>query len=377
MKAPCPSIPGRLTRRRVTRIILGWTPVFILMSSSIATGQLVSGARKPAPASRNAALSGRVARLMEVETIRDRESLRNAFATEIDSTRHAAEQLIATGNRLERKAAQEIKERLDRQFSIAMDLQETEKIVGGEVADAGQFPYQVALVFVGYSNPRKGQYCGGSLIAPDWVVTAAHCLVTRWGTQMKAGDLVVFAGSNTLSTGGRLVPVLQVVPHESYNRASHENDIALLRLSVPTLGTPVKPMDQAAEGTFSASIGVGIISGWGTTTSGLKKGSDNLLYASVALLTNKQCNSQERYGGAITESMVCAGSLGADSCQGDSGGPLTVNTGQSTLLYGIVSWGKGCGQPNFPGVYTRVANYSPWIDRQTKPQTITQKLPSK
>jgi secreted trypsin-like serine protease len=106
-----------------------------------------------------------------------------------------------------------------------------------------------------------------------------------------------------------------------------------------------------------------VVSGWGDTVQGSQQGSDDLLYAPVRLLERQECNAPASYNGQITSGMVCAGGVNADSCQGDSGGPLALTFGTTTYLYGVVSWGEGCGQVNKPGIYTRVPSYLAWLQQ--------------
>jgi hypothetical protein len=247
-------------------------------------------------------------------------------------------------------------------------------IVGGGPADPGEYPWMVALVDSSTDNPLFGQFCGGSLIGPEWVLTAAHCVVS-FGSVADPEDIDVVLGVNNLDEGptsgssGQRIEVAQVIPHPAYNEVSRDSDVALLHLSAPaslapsavgTLGV-VGPGDGAlvAPGTVST------VTGWGTTSEG-GAASNKLLEVDVPIVSNATCNAPASYNGAVTENMLCAGFAegGKDACQGDSGGPLIVPDGEGGWLQaGVVSWGFGCARPDWYGVYSRVSQFKDWIDQ--------------
>jgi secreted trypsin-like serine protease len=152
------------------------------------------------------------------------------------------------------------------------------------------------------------------------------------------------------------------VVHESYDRATQQNDIALIKLKSPIAGRVI----PLAAGSLMVPTGQPLeVTGWGATTEG-SGASSTLLRATVPLADTAGCNARDAYNGRIKEGMLCAGYRegGIDSCQGDSGGPLVWRTADGPVLVGIVSWGDGCARKLKYGIYTRVSVFRDWIDRE-------------
>lgn len=229
------------------------------------------------------------------------------------------------------------------------------KIVGGVPARAGDDPWQVALVDGLVAGQRRG-FCGGTILAARWIVTAAHC-VDR-GT--RPADVDVIAGTTNLPAGGQRLKVSEIIVHGAWNPASRNDDVALLRLAADAPAGALPLISRAQD----AAIGAAPlrVTGWGAIVEGGAM-QPNLRSLEVHLIDTGLCNKGVSYGGAITNHMMCAGFLapGRDSCQGDSGGPLSLPVSGGRVLAGIVSWGKGCAEKDKPGVYTRVAAVRPWI----------------
>ena len=234
-------------------------------------------------------------------------------------------------------------------------------IVGGVVAEKGEFPFQVSL-----QSSSGSHFCGGSLIKKNWVLTAAHC-VARW---QAANKIVLGLHDRTDKTGTQTFTSKKVISHSQYNSNTLENDYALIQLNrdsnfrtidLNKVEIDIPEVDQAPYNVWTA--------GWGTTSSGAGALPKFLNKVEVPLVTTKACNAPEAYNGDITDSMICAGLVqgGKDSCQGDSGGPLFVKQASGDfLLIGVVSWGQGCALPNKFGVYSKVNHVIDWIESQTQ-----------
>ena len=231
------------------------------------------------------------------------------------------------------------------------------RIMGGDPAPIGAYPWAASLELK-FRGRREAHFCGGAFIAPQWVITAAHCVKPD-----SAGAINVLGGTNTLEAGGALYPVDRVIVHEKYDANTQDYDVALLHLSKAFPGKTSRLLSAADAERYAKVGGYGIATGWGLTAEGTEV-SNILRQVTVQIVSNQVCNGLSAYSGAITDRMVCAGFSegGKDSCQGDSGGPLIVPDGQGGYFQaGIVSWGEGCGRPNKFGVYTRVSTIADWV----------------
>uniref|UniRef100_A0A3P8WKN2 trypsin n=1 Tax=Cynoglossus semilaevis TaxID=244447 RepID=A0A3P8WKN2_CYNSE len=232
------------------------------------------------------------------------------------------------------------------------DVHAQERIVGGYAPVPHSIKYIVSI------QTRDRQHkCGGALINKYWVITAAHC-------NIGVNRMLIVAGDYSLSIyEGKEQEILPhyLVPHPGFDKDTNNNDLMLIKLRSPIymnsyVSIALLPRQDASidEGQMCR------VSGWGLTSAYDSQIPSTLLTVKVPIVSTQLCNSSDSYNGNITHSMICAGFRdgGKDSCKGDSGGPLVCEG----RIYGLVSWGKGCAAPSFPGVYTAVSKFRRWID---------------
>lgn len=229
-----------------------------------------------------------------------------------------------------------------------------QEIVGGVETTINANPWQVSL------QNGTSHFCGGSILNANWILTAAHCVTT-------SARPSILAGATSRTGSGQRRSTAEVIRYPGYVTATQGKDIALIRLATPLdlNGTTVKAIPivsaaDAANGATNAAV-VATATGWGSTSSGSSSLPVNLRTVDVNLITNAQAQSQYT-SYTIGPDQIGASAAGKDSCQGDSGGPLTVNHNGTRKLAGVVSWGIGCADSRYPGMYARVSHFDTWID---------------
>jgi len=286
------------------------------------------------------------------------------------------------------------------------------KVIGGEVAAPGSWPWQVALMIDGAPQTPQGQFCGGSMLLDRWILTAAHCvhMSDEDGNfaDLAPGDLKVLVGTQIIAPRqGDLVPVEAIFRHPSYVGTGFDHDIALIKLTrAPLAPFATITVPDAEFGDYLDQPGVTtIVTGWGLTEGGGRP--EVLREAEIQMLDREQCNNAmmtaradeavkgfayavDTFGLAeddayelwdelvaraplpMSENMLCSGTFegGKTACSGDSGGPLVVPLDDGTFIQaGVVSWGlaavsgQGCDETALFSAYTRVSNFLPWLDQ--------------
>ncbi|XP_077432910.1 suppressor of tumorigenicity 14 protein homolog [Vanacampus margaritifer] len=237
------------------------------------------------------------------------------------------------------------------------------RIVGGQNAELGEWPWQVSLHFLTY-----GHVCGASIISEKWLLSAAHCFVNHDPANRIASNWQTYSGMQDQYKHEDVQrrPVIRIISHPDYNQMTFDYDIALLELSEPLEWTnTIQPICLPAPShVFPAGMSCSV-TGWGALREGGQK-AQLLQKASVKIINDSVCNVVTE--GQVTSRMLCSGFLqgGIDACQGDSGGPLVCfEESGKWFQAGIVSWGEGCARRNKPGVYTRVTKLREWIGKET------------
>jgi len=271
--------------------------------------------------------------------------------------------------------------------SLNGHAQQQSRIINGKPASTATYPWMASIFIQGGKDSDNGGGCGGSLIAPDWVLTAAHCFLNQAGDAV-ADDpasltTVTLNSNNIVEIEARAIErgAKRVIVHPDYrpdpatSANSNDYDIALIELSSAVSLTPV----QLYTGALPAHLQT-VVAGWGATVGDGTVASDSLLQTQLLSTTTAACNAAHE--GLITSNMFCAGSFSdldtSDTCQGDSGGPLFVNLAQGAMQIGITSFGgsetANCGTPGSPGVYASISALFSFINTNATGMTTVNSL---
>lgn len=247
-------------------------------------------------------------------------------------------------------------------------------IIGGNDTKIEDYPWVVAIVKAEEQSPFLGQYCGGTLIGQRWVLTAAHCTYNQINLPKLPREINVIVGSTLLSSSAEdRNTINRIIRHPRYQPGENNYDIALLELASSTVKRPISLFSGLNDTLSLSSLTgkIGNVLGWGITSK------DEFTYATILqrvklpIVSSRNC-SDNAYGDQITKNMLCAGYLNGtkDSCHGDSGGPLVVSIDGKWVQAGIVSWGEGCAQNGYYGVYTRTSSFIYFIAKYVHDATF-------
>jgi len=249
--------------------------------------------------------------------------------------------------------------------------QEDPRIVHGEEAPLNSLPYQVSVQLMYNTRlvtTKPSHFCGGALIAENWVLSAAHCVRGQTAKKLK-----IVGGTNDITDLESPTYRVKKIVRHNYNDITKVNDLSLLKLERNHKDSnrdsaasphPFLPVNLCSE-RFEPQGKNCTVSGWGHMKSKGGGVPDKLREVSVSVLHDKIC--AKMLAGYPWDSkdktMLCAGGADKDACQGDSGGPLVCHQeGHSRCIAGVVSWGVGCATEGIPGVYTNVRKYNKWIE---------------
>lgn len=245
---------------------------------------------------------------------------------------------------------------------VGSTINKITRIIGGSESTPNEHKFVASLA------DEVGPFCGGSLVAPDVVLTAAHCQGAPFDVILGCHDI----GNGARSCGQR-IGITRQLPHPRYRESRTDMDMMLVFLEEPaTINSNVQVVPLNSDPSYPRPGDTMTVMGWGDThaSDSVTRPSDVLNEVDVSVISNDECDASsgrvdgqwDSYRGQITDNMLCAEARNQDACQGDSGGPLVdAATGVQT---GVVSWGISCAHSDFPGVYARVSRAYDWIEEE-------------
>jgi len=258
-------------------------------------------------------------------------------------------------------------------LSVSLLFSMQSRVINGTQVDSSNTKYRA---IAGLLENNKF-ICGATVISPTWVLTAAHCVSSASGRVTNASSLSILVNTyNNADGSGDKVSVERVIVHPDYNNDS--SDIALIELSSSVENyISINTKDDLSTNDIT------YVAGWGNTLIDGYNFPSDLREAAVPVINLDTCNAAYSYNNTLFDSQLCVGYMNGDnikdSCQGDSGGPLLSEQDGQWVLSGIVSYGgsdtQACAAENFPGIYTKVSSFSPWIaEYVTEPVVDTSTL---
>lgn len=228
------------------------------------------------------------------------------------------------------------------------------RIINGQNAVEGQFPYQVSIIQLDPTRPISGHFCGGSILNSRWVVTAAHCIYKDFPKDME--NIRLHVGSIEWEKGDEY-ELEKYVVHENYIDSTSGNDISLIKTKKQIkFSDLIKPI--AIRSSFVDVGSLVVISGWGRFDAAIDEYSESLQFLELHTVNRKECSKILAFDSKMP--MICAGVKDKSPCRGDSGSPLVMN-GE---LVGVMSGGMPWCNISMPGIYTRMSAFVEWVNEQ-------------